>query len=630
MKKIFQKKNTLNLITLKSILLFCFIWRVIPIFFMKSINISTDEFTVIGMAAYLAGLDWTDVIRPQYYYGYPMSIIYAPIFFINPLLKYPIILYRLCLFINALLGMLNTWIIYKLLFRLNSNTKTKSVLWLTLIYSLAASSVAFEKVLTNETLLSLCFNLAIYISISFVDNCKKRNIINSLILGAISVLAYVINGRGIILFAMILVLWLIMKIFRKTYYLYICPYLLSIFGLFLVHFKIKAYYLGTFFTPTNMNVANSGFDEYIEILIKFFSTNGLLALFIAVIGLLYTLTFSSYGFCIILLFVTIGIFISKKVKRQTRHAYFESPCNMELYVLIILCFFFILLSIGISVVHFGNFFYDMSTKIKGGEIHVNRADRMFYSRYTSTIKPLIIVFGIYIVEKIEKQYRKKLFLISFMFIFLLCILFQAINAPLIDNISYASSNSPELSIILTNLHEDFKYGTVKAERFIFTSIIIIILTSFYYICYLKDKTKVFKICFTCINITMGFLLLTEFLIPRSEYYYNIPNKNIITYLSDIYKETSDITFITDGTEDYLYQMHLPKVKIINWDTTAIETYNELIIVNYDRYELTLPENLFYEVVINLSTEEKILVKGNKTIEYFKANNFVIDSYYKEH
>lgn len=213
MKKIFQKKNTLNLITLKSILLFCFIWRVIPIFFMKSINISTDEFTVIGMAAYLAGLDWTDVIRPQYYYGYPMSIIYAPIFFINPLLKYPIILYRLCLFINALLGMLNTWIIYKLLFRLNSNTKTKSVLWLTLIYSLAASSVAFEKVLTNETLLSLCFNLAIYISISFVDNCKKRNIINSLILGAISVLAYVINGRGIILFAMILVLWLIMKIF---------------------------------------------------------------------------------------------------------------------------------------------------------------------------------------------------------------------------------------------------------------------------------------------------------------------------------------------------------------------------------------------------------------------------------
>ena len=256
-----------RLINAKIIFLLCFLWRAIPIFFMKSINISTDEFTIIGMAAHLAGLDWTSAIRPQYYYGYPMTFIYAPIFLLKPLLEYPVLLYQLCLFINALLGLLNTWVVYRLLLKLYGDDKSnKMVLWLTLIFSLATSSIASEKVLTNDTLLSVCFNLAIYLCVGFTKYFKKKNIINSVLLGAISLLAYAVNGRGIILTGMIIILCLIMKAFHKTYHLYISAYLLSISGFLFVHSKIKAYYVATFFTSENIQVANSGFGNYTEIL----------------------------------------------------------------------------------------------------------------------------------------------------------------------------------------------------------------------------------------------------------------------------------------------------------------------------------------------------------------------------
>ena len=54
--------------------------RIIPILFLQSINISTDEYTVISMAAKMAGYDWSSTMRPHLYYGYVLSVIYSFLF----------------------------------------------------------------------------------------------------------------------------------------------------------------------------------------------------------------------------------------------------------------------------------------------------------------------------------------------------------------------------------------------------------------------------------------------------------------------------------------------------------------------------------------------------------------------
>lgn len=181
--------------------LICLIPRIILAFFALPFRTRADEMGSLAGAAYVAGLDWSDITSNMSYYGFGATVIFAPLFhfFKNPLVIYKIMI--------AIWGMLQAsigciaWRLGKTYFKIQ-NKRILLLLSLVASYSVVTKNTA----VFNETPMVLVAWLIVWILMYLNKNHenKKKRCLATIGLSFLMAYSLTLHTRAIIFFAAVI------------------------------------------------------------------------------------------------------------------------------------------------------------------------------------------------------------------------------------------------------------------------------------------------------------------------------------------------------------------------------------------------------------------------------------------
>lgn len=557
-------------LSLVTTLLVVFLFEWIGTFKIGSITNNSSEFNVIAMAADLAGYDWKDTILKTHYYGYTSSLIFSIIFHIKFIASNPKLLLSSLLFINVVINTLNACILYFITLNIIKCNKWhfrySHVALITTACSLFISNQVLTKSVTNENILLLCYYITIYV-IAFGNrkNSKKNRINNSVILALMNVIAYATNGRGAILIAITVIMYIIFKLLHLNPFGNIIVYVLSFTVFFLIASFEKGYFVDTYFAVTQNVVGelkNNNVSGIMDRALQLLNIRGIKLYLKLVVGWGTYFITSTYGWGVVAIISAIQN-IYDKVKGK------NNISDSELALSLITVLFLMGISIlGICFYHdsFYAMSYDPTSPLANG-----RVDKLIYGRYISTIKSIIIMLGL--VETIyRKRNNKQIQCISVGIIIIFDILFYLKIVPLMLGRQYAMVDIPEFALFLGGFQQNYKFGIIENRHsfiLIFAFILVIyVLTIFFS----KYKKKIYSVYLVfALNIIIG-IMYTDILInPRSEFYKNSINQAYVEYIT---QRLDGNNLIVADNNTYLYQFFLPTKKVIDSQNLDMEDYYE--------------------------------------------------------
>jgi hypothetical protein len=177
----------------------CFILNLFGIFQLSTLILS-DEIGTVANGAYFAGIDWSKQfeITGLNHYKYGQALLYILLF---KIFDHYITIYRIALIINAIFISLIPCIVYTISIRFLGFQKRHSV-FASSIIGLLPSSMLWSKLLWAETLLYFIPWLVLYFLLAtdcFQKFSKKKKVINSLIIGFVPMIAYMVHTRGVVI-----------------------------------------------------------------------------------------------------------------------------------------------------------------------------------------------------------------------------------------------------------------------------------------------------------------------------------------------------------------------------------------------------------------------------------------------
>lgn len=565
-------------IFLCATILFVFCFEAMGIVGISSITNNSSEYNVIAMAADLAGYDWKDTILKTHYYGYTASILFSLVFAIKPIASNPLNLLHALLLINVLINSICAGILFLIVSNIikehNWKLNYSMVMLITIASSLLISNQVLTKSVTNENTFMLCYYIAIYIiTCGNKKKIMKTQITNSIFLALVCVIAYATNGRGVILIIISILMYIVFKIFKLTPFGDFVTFLIACSFLFVLAHVMKGFFIENYFqnlSDASIALINSDAGGVIKRLFQMLNLKGLKLFVKIVVGWGTYFIVSTYGWGIIAILSAIQC-IWNKIKRQ------DEICNIDFVLAMIMLLFISGMAVLGICFYYDSFYamtYDPSNALANG-----RVDKLIYGRYISTIKSIILSYGLIKVIYTDNC-LKKLIYISFYIFLIFEILFYKEIVPLMVTKRYAAVDIPEFALFFQNFESNYKFGIIK-DYLPFKLIFDLTLICYIALLYIAKKTK--KIYFLgfilLLNISIGIAYTFELSFPRAQYYQNLINQDQAEYVRKTYDDNSLI--IADNNA-YLYQFFIPQNKVISFNSLREEmcsSYKNLIFLN---------------------------------------------------
>ena len=330
-----------------------------------------DEFGYWGIAAYLAGFDWSDAVSKIPYYSYGYSMLLVPLFWI---FDNPMHIYKAAIFLNGIMLSACFLLCYDIAKKLSRETNSYILMGFALLISMYPTYVAYSNIAWSECLLIFTCWLLTW---CFVGLDEKASSYKFVLIGFLSIYLYVIHQRALgILIASISVI-LMMKLLNKIKLKQFIMVVIPIIFLLIVHFYLKDYIQSNVWLNASGNLTNDYSDQASKIS-QMFTINGLIKAFKIFLGQFFYLGAASYlvfYFGLYELVQKVGKSLITAIQtRKLEILNYENNFYLNIFLLIA-----ILSSIAISVIFM---------------INPNRIDQIVYGRYTDMLVGPIILLGL--------------------------------------------------------------------------------------------------------------------------------------------------------------------------------------------------------------------------------------------
>lgn len=552
-------------------LLFCisFILSSILVFFLHTLCIS-DELGTMANAAYLANEKWAKYVGEYLaYYKYGLTLLYVPLCII---FKNPVILYRGVLLINAIIVSLIPVIVNYLLKRVfNFSDRRKSFLIAICIGELPAA-VLWSKSILNDTMLILIPWIIVVLLHKFISTADvKKGKKYMLIIGGVSVYAYAVHSRGIVILIATFLIILYLKFICKkqnTAWFFGIVILLFILDYFFSNMLKNAIWGTTYLNNTLSNTMDK--IDFSKLL----SVQGIKNVIRVALGWIYSSTISTLGmFWIGISAIVVSILNFLKSKNKS-----DLEFIINIYIGLLLVG-----SMLLGIFYFSNATYDIAYNWTG-----ERLDRFVYTRYMDLALGLIILAAfIAISRKIFTRNQKLIIVILQIIEF---IAFYYSTAYLFHDGSMSSYMVSTCPFILPYSDVGIvQFENLNIQFLIIEFIVVLIIGGV-----LIDKKYI------SLNLKVGIVLLGYLLIIGNGFYKNhySMNKYYYKYVKafrnnlemidqDILENENTIIYITDWKMYYAFQFYFQDQKIMLYSGEKLDDETVIFDFSFDegKYDL---------------------------------------------
>lgn len=430
---------------------------------LNSITIIPDEFGYWYAGAVFAGLDWREVAYLNPYYGFGYGILLCPLFLF---FDDAVLMYRIAIGYNAVFMVLSFILGVRIMDNLKFNIRKE---W-KLIFSFSAtaySNLIFQSQTTQvECLLNFLFWLTLYILINII---QRHRLLDYICMSLICGYMYAVHMRSLgVVFTSAVTLLLFAsqnkKLWKKTFiYLSLLLVMFFLINFIKINLKSNTYaplppYQSEFQNEDNIlpelneNISvNAKVNDYASVMqsvMQIFSVDGLLKLFINIIGKVYYLFASSLFlvfYALLALCRRIYSGAHKIINKQKNSIAFWVSCYLVLSLLF---------AVGIASIFLLNY---------------NRQDMIVYGRYTEYVIGPFLVLGLYMLLKRKVPIK----LVCFGYIF------ETIIAYIIQYIIITGELKQYLDNNAVGLVHKIIYlfGNLGSEKFAISILILIFLQS---------------------------------------------------------------------------------------------------------------------------------------------------------
>ena len=383
-----------------------------------------DEVGTLANSAYLVGYDWTQTTYTMggFYYKYGMSLFYAPFLI---LFRDPYKVYKCLLSVNVIFYAFTPVIAY-IIMKKHLKTERLQAGIFAAAASLLPSVFMFQTYAKSDAMLSFIPWVLILIMLELLALRKgKKRIIFSILIALLSVYAYTVHTRGIVIVIATALTVLIVSLMLKRFLVNLPAYIGST-AVFLVidKFLTKIFYDGVYSIYGTSHGSTESFEfEYLE---KIFTADGFSSLMKLTNGWLFDGLTVTCGMMGIAVFGGIAMLFVKRKKRRpvsekisNEQAGSKSDQREENVAEIIkdlddekkvdesekvFGVFSVLYLLGV----FGMgllFFFVPAYKYYMG-IEVERSDRLIYERYIAAAFGPAVLYGFYLMFITAKRYVK--------------------------------------------------------------------------------------------------------------------------------------------------------------------------------------------------------------------------------
>lgn len=527
---------------------------------LHQIVIIDDELGYWGIAAKLAGIDWSSSVKRGGFYSYGYSLFLVPLFELikNPELRYQI---SICYNIIFLMG---TYFCIGLILKKLFPELSKEIIWviafISVIYpnNILQATVAWSECL-QILVISLIILLLIYVQRDF-------NFAKILVLYTLIMYAYIIHQRniGILLVGLVYLLYLIFK--RKINFIQTMIIIGTIVVMFSGHFIVKRYLQNELWNNSTTIASNdySGQGYKIEML---FSLDGIKLFLIGIIGRLFYLSVATY----VIFLYGLGCFIKKlwmEFKNNIIGRSFEWSSTSWILVMFISNF---IVAVIYMIIPFN-------------------ISAVIYGRYIETFMPALI--GISLAMIVQKLYQKRN--IKKLILPLLICIFLIIAWGLIINNYIIKQKLTEVNFIVVSAI--YKYCTVNAFD-LFHCVLDCILTVVTLLLLLSGANKC-KIFNYLVLLFLSVLFLNAAKVPINtrilQFQKNIDNNMEIINSIEFMSSSAKVYYLIPEEEDYQSTKGRAYLQYRLGEKMECISSNEIDKITQDDYIVMSFKNPFYQ------------------------------------
>lgn len=370
-----------------------FLLRVFYITKVKGPIVYTDELAYWGHAANLTGNNWAGVMNNMPWYAFGYSLLLAPLF---SFVANTVLMYRMAIILNALLGVLSLLIAYRLLGRMKTESGefSETVAWAFTAISFSAY-IFHSYIAWSETLLSFLVWLLLYEMAVFEENPKGWK---GVLLGVTAGYSYMVHNRMLAVAAAVLIITGFLFWNKKIRWNYLLCVVGSMAAVFFLQSVLKSCFQQALAQNSELlemgihaefGMANTLPQQILKIR-HVFTPEGFRKIVLNVCGQVWQVLSATY--------LLAGLGIVHCVKRA-RDAVREKG-TVSIYLFPVTALFFTVLMTAL-------FFVEDAGSGKGGPV---RIDTFFYGRYNDILMGILIVDALLMLCTWvwEKEYYKML------------------------------------------------------------------------------------------------------------------------------------------------------------------------------------------------------------------------------
>lgn len=254
----------------------------------SGILVINDEFGYWGIAAQIAGKDWTSLLSTTPYYSYGYSLLLVPLFLLN---LSPVVMYQVAIVFNAVFILGSFYLAYSCGRKLFPKISSVLMLTICLVITFYTSNILQAQIAWSETLLYFLYWLLLWLLLHIIDTPKLRSMIGFVIC---SFCLYIVHQRsiGVVLSVGIVMLMLFVSSgVEKKKFLYV---ILSFAIIFLLHGVIKNHITSQVFTTKELVQMNDYSGQMGKFKVIFGSWHGFSEFLKSIAGKFYYLGVSTF------------------------------------------------------------------------------------------------------------------------------------------------------------------------------------------------------------------------------------------------------------------------------------------------------------------------------------------------
>lgn len=367
----------------------------------QRIRVVDDEFAYWGIAAQLAGLDWSGALSKTGYYSYGYSLILVPLYWLIRAGMEVVVVYRIAIVMNAVFLCLSFCLAKAAAKRIFSDINIRFIDAASLVSVLFLSNVTQSGCAWTEVYLAFMFWCCLYCMVR-VSEMPTAKWICLALLAAANMFAIHMRSIGVVLVTVAVVLLRLLLGEDKQKVRKIAGTLAIVVVLAVIVFAMRSYVKNDIYQNNSATVTND-FSGQMQKLKSMLSVAGMVDFLFSLLGKMFYIGIATYCIGIFSVFVCAREVIQEGII-SIKTKYFTSNWYVNLFV-----FGSAAGAVGVDAVFKIIRYYSEG-------IAVILKDSVIYGRYVDFIIGPLILMGILLAGKQFEKYKAEAFLSIFVII----------------------------------------------------------------------------------------------------------------------------------------------------------------------------------------------------------------------